>query len=229
VGLFAVVNNSQNQNRGSLVMVANYLGLPAFRGQVSSFQELLKRGFDIAGATAGLILLSPLILFISLAIKVDSRGPVLCRLKYYKLDDAVFDAFEFRSTICDPRNNIIETTANRGHNITRIGQILRSSGIDKIPQFINVLRGDMSLVGPQPLMTACGAEYRARIDPKLLRNVRPGVVGWAQIQEYANKANHTSDTFRSCIESDCYYLANRSLLLDMKILFFVLFVKATEA
>jgi hypothetical protein len=121
------------------------------------------------------MLLSPLIILVSLAIKLDSRGPLLCRLKYYKLDDAVFDAFEFRSTICDPRNNIIETTANRGHNITRIGQILRSSGIDKIPQFINVLRGDMSLVGPQPLMTACGAEYRARIDPKLLRNVRPGV------------------------------------------------------
>jgi lipopolysaccharide/colanic/teichoic acid biosynthesis glycosyltransferase len=204
-------------------MVANYLGLPAFRGQVSSFQELLKRGFDIVGATAGLMLLSPLILLVSLAIKLDSRGPVLCRLKYYKLDDAVFDAIEFRSTICDPGNNITDATANRGHNITRMGQILRTSGIDKVPQLINVLRGDMSLVGPQPLLTACGADYRAWIDPKLLRNVRPGVVGWAQIHDHANKGSHRSDKCRSRIEDDCYYLANRSFLLDMKILALALF------
>jgi lipopolysaccharide/colanic/teichoic acid biosynthesis glycosyltransferase len=204
-------------------MVANYLGLPAFRGQVSSFQELLKRGSDIVGATAGLMLLSPLILLVSLAIKLDSRGPVLCRLKYYKLDDAVFDAFEFRSTICDPGNNITDATANRSHNITRMGQILRSSGIDKVPQLINVLRGDMSLVGPQPLLTACGAAYRARIDSKLLRNVRPGIVGFAQIHEQANKATHPSNKCRSRLEDDCYYVANRSFLLDMKILALALF------
>jgi lipopolysaccharide/colanic/teichoic acid biosynthesis glycosyltransferase len=116
-----------------------------------------------------------------------------------------------------------DATANRGHNITRMGQILRSSGIDKVPQLINVLRGDMSLVGPQPLLTACGADYRARIDPKLLRNVRPGVVGWPQIHEQANKGSHTSDKCRSRIEDDCYYLANRSFQLDMKILALALF------
>ena len=164
------------------------------------------------------MLLSPLIILISMAIKLDSRGPVLCRPKYYNLNDAVFDAFEFRSTISDPGNDITKVTANEGHNLTRMSQILRRSGIDKVPQLINVLRRDMSLVGPQPLLTPCGAAYRERIDPKLLRNVRPGVVGWAQIHEHANKANHASDRFRSRIEDDCYYLANRSFLLDMKIL-----------
>jgi lipopolysaccharide/colanic/teichoic acid biosynthesis glycosyltransferase len=104
-----------------------------------------------------------------------------------------------------------------------MGQILRSSGIDKVPQLINVLRGDMSLVGPQPLPSPCGAAYRARIDPKLLQNVRPGVVGWAQIHEPANKANHISDECRCRIDDDCYYLANRSFLLDMKILALALF------
>jgi lipopolysaccharide/colanic/teichoic acid biosynthesis glycosyltransferase len=203
--------------------MTNYLGLPAFRGQVSSFEESLKRGFDIVGAAAGLMLLSPLIILVSLAIKLDSRGPVFCRLKYYKLDDAAFDAFEFRSTICDPGNNLSNATTNRGHDITRTGQILRSSGIDKVPHLINVLRGDMSLVGPQPLPSPCGAAYRARIDPKLLQNVRPGVVGWAQIHEPANKANHISDECRCRIDDDCYYLANRSFLLDMKILALALF------
>jgi lipopolysaccharide/colanic/teichoic acid biosynthesis glycosyltransferase len=196
-------------------MVANYLGQPAFRANYHRLPESLKRCFDIGGSTAGLTLLSPLIMLVSLAIKLHSRGPVFCRPKYYKLDDAVFEAFEFRSI-------------NKEQNLTRMGLILRSSGLDKVPQLINVLRGDMSLVGPRALLTACGASYRARIDPKLLRNVRPGVVGWAQIHEHANKATHTSDKCHSCIEYDCYYIANRSFLLDMKILMLALFLKGTQ-
>jgi lipopolysaccharide/colanic/teichoic acid biosynthesis glycosyltransferase len=199
-------------------MVSNYLGL-AFRG----FEEALKRGFDVVGATVGLILLSPLVILVSLAIKLDSRGPVLCRLKYYSLNDTVFDVFEFRSVVPDAGNNITNPVSGH-HDTTRMAPILRRSGMDKVPQLINVLRGDMSLVGPQPLLTACGADYRARIDPKLLRNVRPGVVGWAQIHERANKDNHTSDKVRSRIEDNCYYLANRSFLLDVKILVLALFV-----
>ncbi|HEY6331941.1 MAG TPA: sugar transferase [Blastocatellia bacterium] len=198
-------------------MVSNYLRL-AFRG----FEEALKRGFDVVGATVGLILLSPLVILVSLAIKLDSRGPVLCRLKYYSLNDTVLDLFEFRSVVSDAGNNITNPVSGH-HNTTRMDPILRRSGMDKVPQLINVLRGDMSLVGPQPLLTACSADYRARIDPKLLRNVRPGVVGWAQIHGRANKDNHTSDKVRSRIEDDCYYLANRSFLLDVKILVLALF------
>jgi lipopolysaccharide/colanic/teichoic acid biosynthesis glycosyltransferase len=187
---------------------------------LSTFQELFKRGFDVVGATASLMLLSPLILFVSLAIKLDSVGPVFRRLKYYDLNDTVFEVFEFRCWTSVPGGDSISTpSTNRGHNISRMGRILRRSGIDKLPRLINVLRGDMSIVGPQPFPFASGATYRTRgISPNLLRNVRPGIVSWAQIREGQGKVNDISESFQRRIDDDCYYIANHSLLLDMKIL-----------
>ena len=204
-------------------MSANDLGV--VRGLISPLQELLKRGFDVGGAAAGLMLLAPLIFFVSLAIKLDSGGPVLCRRKYYDLNDEVFEAFEFRCWTSDPGDNISNPTANRGHNLSRMGQVLRRSGIDTIPRLINVLLGDMSIVGPQPLAIASGAAYRARMATNLLPNVRPGIVGWAQVRE---GISHTPDRFQRRIEDDCYYLANRSFLLDMKILVLALLLKGTQ-
>jgi sugar transferase EpsL len=101
-----------------------------------------------------------------------------------------------------------------------MGQILRRSGIDKFPQLINVLRGDMSLVGPQPFTVPLGAIYRARIAPACLQKPRPGLVGLAQVGDGRDDATR--------IESDCFYLANRSFLLDMKILVLALFLNNTQ-
>jgi lipopolysaccharide/colanic/teichoic acid biosynthesis glycosyltransferase len=199
--------------------------LAVVRSLQSPCQELLKRGFDIVVATAGLMLLSPLIILLSLAIKLDSRGPVFCRLKYYDLNDVAFEALEFRSTHSDISN----PATNRGHSITRMGQILGRSGLDNVPQLINVLRGDMSIVGPEPFTTAPSKVYRARIAPERLRNVRPGIVGWAKIRDGGDQVNNTPDRSRRRIEDDCYYLANRSFLFDMKILILALFLKSTQA
>jgi putative colanic acid biosynthesis UDP-glucose lipid carrier transferase len=175
-------------------------------GPMPPFQELLKRGFDIVGATACLALLSPLITIVSLAIKLESQGPVLRRRKYYSLNDAAFEAFEFRST-----------SPGIPGDITRIGQILRLSDLDKIPLLINVLRGDLSLVGPQPLTTPSGTIYRARIAWNRLRNVRPGIFSWARACERGATVSKSA-VFSHRVEDDCYYLTNRSFLLDMKIL-----------
>jgi lipopolysaccharide/colanic/teichoic acid biosynthesis glycosyltransferase len=203
-------------------------GLGVVRGVMSPFQELLKRGFDIVAATAGLVLLSPLIILVSLAIKLDSRGPVFCRLRYFDLNDAAFEAFEFRCWTSDSRDDVSNPTAKRDHNITWTGEILRRSGVDKVPQLVNVLRGDMSIVGPEPSATACHKVYRERIGPNLLRNVRPGVVSWAQVRDGGVKVNHSLDTFQRRIEDDCYYLANRSLVFDMKILVLALCLRNTQ-
>jgi lipopolysaccharide/colanic/teichoic acid biosynthesis glycosyltransferase len=189
---------------------------------MSPLQELLKRGFDVVGATASLMLLSPLIFFVSLAIKLDSRGPIFCPRKYYDLNDAVFEAFEFRCWT-STGDNISNPTTN-----SRMGQVLRHSGIDKIPQLINVLHGDMSIVGPQPLTNASGAAYRTRMTAKLVRNVRPGIVSWAQVRACRDKINHTPDRFQRRIEDDCYYLANRSFLLDVKILVLALLLGCVD-
>jgi lipopolysaccharide/colanic/teichoic acid biosynthesis glycosyltransferase len=114
-------------------------------------------------------------------------------------------------------------TTNTHQGVTRIGQILRCSGIDQIPQLINVIRGDMSFVGLRPFSTASAAAYRARVAPNHLHNVKPGLVSWAQVKEVA----HTADPSLRDIEDDCYYLENRSLLLDVKILFLALFSRGT--
>jgi len=201
-------------------MLANPLHLAIVRGLTSPFQEALKRGFDIAGATAGLMLLSPLIALVSLAIKLESSGPVLCRPKYYDLNDAAFGALKFRCSASVFGENVSNPAANGDHDITWIGQILRRAGLDKVPQLINVLRGEMSIVGPQPFAVPMGAIYRAKIAPACLHNVKPGVVSWAQVLDGRNDARR--------IEDDCHYLTNRSFLLDMKILVLALFRKNTQ-
>jgi lipopolysaccharide/colanic/teichoic acid biosynthesis glycosyltransferase len=206
-------------SRGSLVMLANYLRFAVVRGLRSPLQESLKRGFDIAGATAGLMLLSPLIALVSLTIKLESPGPVLCRLRYFDLNDAAFEAFEFRCSTSVSGKNVSNPAANGDHNITWIGQILRRSGLDKAPQLINVLRREMSIVGPQPFAVPLGAIYRAKIAPARLHNVKPGVVSCAQVRDGRDDATR--------FEDDCYYLANRSFLLDMKILVLALLIKNT--
>ena len=168
-------------------MLAN--GVEVVWGLRPPIQELLKRGFDIAVATAGLMLLSPLIFLVSLAIKLDSPGPVLCRRKYYDLNDAAFEAFEFRCRT---------SRENLSSNITLMGRILRRSGLDKVPQLINVLRGDMSLVGPQPFTVPVGATYRTRIAPPRLFNVRPGLTSWARVHDGQDEVGR--------IDDDCFYL-----------------------
>jgi lipopolysaccharide/colanic/teichoic acid biosynthesis glycosyltransferase len=170
----------------------------------------VKRAFDIIAATTGLLLLSPLIILVSLAIKVDSREPVFCRPKYYDLNDRVFAAFEFRCPTSKPGR-------------TGIGQVLCRSGLDKVPQLVSVLRGDMSVVGPEPFTAALGAIYRERMGRERLPNVRPGLISWAQVRKARNDGK-----FLHRVESDFYYLANRSFLFDMKILALAVLLEANK-
>jgi len=123
---------------------------------MSPFQEIIKRGFDIAFATAGLLLLSPLLLLISLGIKSESPGPIVCRHKRYGLNNAAFEVFEFRTTLARQEEKTFTHIPNEIWSATRFGRLLRRSGMDKIPQLVNVLRGEMSIVGPHPFATAPG-------------------------------------------------------------------------
>jgi putative colanic acid biosynthesis UDP-glucose lipid carrier transferase len=205
-----------NSWRGLFIVLAN--GVQTARGGMSPFQVFLKRGFDIVGATTGLVLLSPLIALVSLAIKLNSPGPVLSRLTYYDLDDAVFEAFEFRCWSSASEENLSHHVTNTDRDITLSGQSLRRSGLDKVPLLINVLRGDMSLVGPRPFEVPSGVTYRTRIAPALLHNVKPGLISWSR--------DNCGEITR--IEDDCYYLANRSILLDAKILVLELLLKSVQ-
>ena len=113
------------------------------RGTMSPFQEIIKRGFDIAFAIAGLLLLSPLMLLISLGIKSESPGPIVCRHRRYGLNNAAFEVFEFRTTFAGQEEKTFTHIPNKIRCVTRFGQLLRRSGMDKIPQLMNVLRGEM--------------------------------------------------------------------------------------
>ena len=194
---------------------------------MSPFEQILKRTFDIAVASACLLLMSPLILLVVLAIKLDSRGPLVCRYTRYRLDDTAFEVFEFRSTIAGQEDKTFNHMANRDPCITRFGQILRRSDIYKIPQLVNVLRGDMSIVGPHPFATAPGSACRVGIPLFQLRNVRHGIVSWAQVNDYQGKTANAAESFHRCIQADRHYLKNRSFLFDMKILLLALFSKRT--
>ncbi len=186
---------------------------------MSPFQEIIKRGFDIAFAIAGLLLLSPLMLLISLGIKSESPGPIVCRHKRYGLNNAAFEVFEFRTTLARQE----EETFNRVWSATRFGQLLRRSGMDKIPQLVNVLRGEMSIVGPHPFATAPGMVFHL---PQL-HKVRPGLFSWAQVNHDQVETANSAKSLDRRIEYDRYYLENRSFSFDMKILLLTLLSKET--
>ena len=131
---------------------------------MSPCQDIIKRGFDIVVAIAGLLLFSPLTLLISLAIKSASPGPIVCRHKRYGVNNATFDLFEFRTTLARQEEETYTFA-------TRFGQLLRRSGMDKIPQLVNVLRGEMSIVGPHPFATAPGMVFHL----PGLHKVKPGL------------------------------------------------------
>jgi lipopolysaccharide/colanic/teichoic acid biosynthesis glycosyltransferase len=183
---------------------------------MSRFEELAKRGFEFAVAITGLLLLSPLLLFVILAIKLESRGSALCRQPRYSLDGATIEVFRFRSTVSDRTFSQlpIEMPCT-----TRVGQVLRRTGIGKIPQLINVLRGEMSIVGPSLYTTAPGKALRTEHQG----NAKPGMVNWALVSSYMEKTGSPAQRLQHQIERDLYYIENRSFLFDMKIILLVFF------
>jgi lipopolysaccharide/colanic/teichoic acid biosynthesis glycosyltransferase len=140
----------------------------------------LKRPFDIAGSALGLVLLSPLFLMIAIVIKLDSPGPVFFRQERVGKGGRLFRIFKFRSMIADASHRGTALTVRADRRITRVGEFLRRSKLDELPQLMNVLAGDMSLVGPRPevpeFMTFYTAEQRA-----IITSMRPGITDYAAI------------------------------------------------
>src|SRR5712672_2455958 len=166
------------------------------RGTMSPFQEIIKRGFDIGFATVGLLLLSPLILLISFGIKSESPGPIVCRHRRYGLNNAAFEVFEFRTTLAGQEEKTFTHIPNKTRYATRFGQLLRRSGMDKIPQLVNVLRGEMSIVGPRPFATAPGMVFHV---PEL-HKVRPGLVSWADVNDDLGETANSAKSLDRRIE-----------------------------
>jgi lipopolysaccharide/colanic/teichoic acid biosynthesis glycosyltransferase len=171
----------------------------------------LPRWIDIVFALAGLAVTSPLLLAAAIAIKFDSRGPIFYRQARVGLHGKMFEIFKLR-TMSDgaPLGNIWDPLMQDDPRITRVGAFLRRTSLDEIPNLVNVLRGEMAIVGPRPTIAAQVAEYtplqRRRLD------VKPGLTGWAQVNGRA------SLPWSERIELDVWYIDNRSVRLDARIL-----------
>jgi putative colanic acid biosynthesis UDP-glucose lipid carrier transferase len=178
---------------------------------------LIKRVSDIVLASAILALISPLLLGIAVAVKLSSPGPVLFKQRRYGLDGRQITVYKFRSMAVLEDGAVVQQATRNDPRVTRLGAFLRRSSLDELPQFINVLQGRMSVVGPRPHAVAHNELYRKLIRSYMVRHkVRPGITGLAQVNGMRGETD-TLDKMRARIEYDLAYLRNWSLLLDLKI------------
>jgi len=183
----------------------------------------VKRAEDIVLASLILMLISPLMAAIALAVKTTSAGPVLFKQRRYGLNGEVVEVWKFRSmTVCEDGANI--TQAKKGDaRITPLGGFLRRTSLDELPQFINVLQGSMSVVGPRPHAVSHNEQYRKLINGYMLRHkVKPGVTGWAQVNGWRGETG-TLDKMQKRVEYDLGYIQNWSLWFDLKIVVLTVF------
>ena len=177
-----------------------------------------------------LIALSPLLIAVALAIKLNSRGPVLFRQKRYGFNNNEFSVLKFRTmretaapAPAAPAAGV-EQAKREDPRVTAVGKILRRTSLDELPQLVNVVRGEMSLVGPRPHAVAHNEEYASVINEYLSRHrVKPGITGWAQINGFRGETQ-TLDLMRQRVQHDLYYIENWSVLFDLRILVMTLFV-----
>jgi putative colanic acid biosynthesis UDP-glucose lipid carrier transferase len=196
-------------------------GMPALSVTETPLQGLCgvrKRATDVVLAIAAIAVLWPVLLAIGSAVRLSSRGPVIFKQKRYGLNGEEILVFKFRSmTVCEDGANVVQAT--RGdRRITRLGQFLRRTSLDELPQIFNVLLGHMSFVGPRPHAVAHNEQYRKLISGYMLRHkVQPGITGWAQVNGLRGETD-TVEKMRQRVEYDLEYLRNWSLGLDLQII-----------
>jgi putative colanic acid biosynthesis UDP-glucose lipid carrier transferase len=185
---------------------------------------IIKRFSDIVLASAILALIAPVMLMIAVGIKRTSPGPVFFKQRRYGLDGREIYVYKFRSmTVCEDGGEIKQATRD-DQRVTRFGAFLRATSLDELPQFINVLQGRMSVVGPRPHAVAHNEMYRKLISGYMIRHkVRPGITGLAQVNGERGETA-TLERMQARINYDLDYLRNWSLLLDLQIIFKTIFV-----
>lgn len=192
--------------------------------------DILKRALDIVCSVIALVALSPIFLVTAMAIKLEDRGPVIFSQDRTGKGGRVFRMYKFRSMCVGAekqRNQLLDRNEADGPlfkiaddpRVTRVGRFIRRTSIDELPQLFNILKGDMSLVGPRPERPFFVEKFREEIPRYMVKHqVRPGLTGWAQINGYRGDTS-----IKKRIEYDLYYIENWTLGLDIKILFLTFF------
>ena len=204
----------------SQVMKAVFPAFDGFGLTIADVSEGIaaKRLLDALLAGLAVVLLSPLLALVSLAVALDSPGPVLFCQKRTGLNGKTFPIFKFRSMHVLEDGAEVKQASKNDARITRVGRVIRKLSLDELPQLINVLAGDMSLVGPRPHAVVHDTEYGAAISNYAVRfRVKPGITGWAQVNG-ARGATPTLAIMQQRIDFDAWYVANASLALDLLIL-----------
>lgn len=196
-------------------------GLPSVRVMtrpLDARQHMVKRVEDVVIASVALVLLSPLMLLTALAVKLDSPGPVFFKQPRHGFNNSTFHVLKFRSmrnAQVDPGANVVQAT-KQDPRVTRVGAFIRRTSIDELPQLFNVLRGDMSIVGPRPHAIQHNDHYAQRIRSYLGRHrVRPGLTGWAAVNGCRGETE-TLEKMQKRVEYDLYYVDNWSLTFDLR-------------
>ncbi len=186
-------------------------------------QRCLKAIEDKVLAIVILLLISPIMLLIALAIKLTSAGPVFFRQQRLGIDGKAFEVLKFRSMVVHQEHDGQVTQATQQDaRITPLGNLLRRTSLDELPQFINVLKGDMSIVGPRPHAIAHNEYYKEQVDSYMQRHkVKPGITGWAQVHGWRGETD-TLDKMEKRVEYDLWYIEHWSLALDIKIILLTL-------
>jgi putative colanic acid biosynthesis UDP-glucose lipid carrier transferase len=179
---------------------------------------------DYVIAALALLVAAPVMLLVAIAIKLDSPGPIFFRQRRHGLNRRVIEVLKFRSMrVMEDGAEVTQATAG-DPRVTRIGRFLRASSLDELPQLINVLRGEMSLIGPRPHALVHDDHYGEMLERYANRHqVKPGMTGWAQVNGFRGPTE-TPDKMRARVEADLYYIDNWSLWLDLRILVLTVFV-----
>ncbi|MCH9764614.1 MAG: exopolysaccharide biosynthesis polyprenyl glycosylphosphotransferase [Alphaproteobacteria bacterium] len=185
---------------------------------LTAAEAVIKRTFDLAVSLLALCLLAPLMLTIAVLIKLDSHGPIFFRQRRRGFNHEEFKIVKFRTmSTLDDGDEIVQARSD-DERFTRVGQYLRRWNLDELPQLLNVVRGEMSLVGPRPHAVAHDVLYEARLRtyPRRL-NMRPGITGWAQVHGFRGATN-TDDAMQQRLDYDLYYIDNWSVWLDLYVI-----------
>lgn len=186
----------------------------------NTLNSMAKRTVDIVGSVFAIVLFSPVFLITSILIRCTSKGPIIFKQERVGLHNKPFQMYKFRTMeVQKPSKEQKCWTTKDDPRVTKVGRILRRTSIDELPQFFNVFKGDMSMVGPRPERPFFVEKFKEEIPRYMIKHqVRPGITGWAQVNGYRGDTS-----IRKRIDCDLYYIENWSMALDFKILFLTIF------
>ena len=191
---------------------------------MTGMNRIIKRTEDILISGAALFFLSPIFLIAAIFIKIESKGDLFFKQARYGVDGKEFYVWKFRSMYVTEAGHSAKQATKNDRRITKVGKFIRNKSIDELPQLVNVLKGDMSLVGPRPHPVALNEEYRHKISGYMSRHkIHPGITGWAQINGHRGETPELKD-MENRIRYDLEYIHSWSLSLDLRILLKTIYI-----